>query len=408
MSQWVDKFRAHAVHDVLSQLSSQIESAREIADDDSDALAHLLRLSRSIDLTTSRLSECDPEVAPFAPLVGLQQRAQQILDQLNSYVSNENAGHLTNANNEVDQFIIILNTNYPPGVSLGSSDIVDILTEARAELERFASASEDHLTRLTQECEELSTKSDETIQELGAQRTRLDEAINNFQQQFAQAEEARREQAQQALEEQAVAFSEFERTEAESLAELRAQISSTAEELISELNAHREQAQKTLHAIGNTGMVSGYQTDANESRDASRNWKRFTVGSMLGLIGFAVFAFLLTMETGEFDFGRFGARVFVAATFGIVAAYCARQADRLDERERKSRKMELELASIDPYLANLPEEIQRKVKETLAARFFGREEEPKPTKGKTTTGTAKDATDLIKAVGDLIKAKDGA
>ena len=67
----------------------------------------------------------------------------------------------------------------------------------------------------------------------------------------------------------------------------------------------------------------------------------------------------------------FGARAFVAIAFGIGAAWAAREAEKHQQAERHNRKMELELASISPYLALLPDDTQFAVKTDLAKRLFG-------------------------------------
>ncbi len=47
---------------------------------------------------------------------------------------------------------------------------------------------------------------------------------------------------------------------------------------------------------------------------------------------------------------------------GVFAAYAAHKAEQHRQIERNSRRMELELAAINPYLATLPNETQYEVK----------------------------------------------
>lgn len=91
---------------------------------------------------------------------------------------------------------------------------------------------------------------------------------------------------------------------------------------------------------------------------------------MVGLITFAIIAFLNAV-TVEFNIGKFGARLFAAIAFGILAAYSAREADKNGGLESKNRQIELELASIDMYLSKLPEENQIEIKIDLARKWFG-------------------------------------
>src|SRR5699024_2844588 len=105
-------------------------------------------------------------------------------------------------------------------------------------------------------------------------------------------------------------------------------------------------------------MTGGFQKVADQARKTKITWQVTAIVSILGLIGFAIFAFYETM-TGQFDMGKFGAKTFVSISFGVLAAYSARQADKNADFERRNRQLELELASIDMYLAKLPEEDQK-------------------------------------------------
>ena len=157
-----------------------------------------------------------------------------------------------------------------------------------------------------------------------------------------------------------------------------------------------------MHVIGNTGMVGGYQHVANSERKSAVIWKCVTVVSMIGLVVFGVLAFVGT-EAADFSWSKLGGRVFAAATIGILAAFAARQSAWHDDRERYNRRMELELASIDPYLANLPKDIQDKVKEVLAERFFGQKEPAKGAKRSETSGTSLDLARLASALAEAQK-----
>lgn len=136
------------------------------------------------------------------------------------------------------------------------------------------------------------------------------------------------------------------------------------------ISEHRQRAEELVRVIANTGMVGGYQKIANDERKAANIWQGIAVGAFVCLILFAIFAFAATLGSNV-SWQVFVARAFVAATFGLLAAYAARQADRHESVERSSRRLELALASVDPYLVNLPEDIQHRVKQELAMKFFG-------------------------------------
>ena len=91
---------------------------------------------------------------------------------------------------------------------------------------------------------------------------------------------------------------------------------------------------------------------------------------MLGVIAFAILAFMLTGAAG-FSWGAVGGRAFVALAFGVLAAYAAAQADKYQRVERGARKLALELEAIGPFLASLPLEKQVEFKLKIGDRTFG-------------------------------------
>ena len=183
--------------------------------------------------------------------------------------------------------------------------------------------------------------------------------------------------------------------------------SAQAERHLEEILENKQRAEQLVHVIGNTGMVGGYQKIANDERRVALRWNFVAVIAFILLIGFAIFAFFAT-SGGDVSWQTFGARLFVAATFGILAAYAARQAIGHEAVERASRRLELSLASIDPYLVGLPEETQHQVKKELAMRFFG-EMPATDNKGEEVSGTSADLLRMaIETINDLAKKSSGA
>ena len=148
-----------------------------------------------------------------------------------------------------------------------------------------------------------------------------------------------------------------------------------ARRILEQVNTHRKDVEKLVGVIGNLGVTSGYQTTANDARISMWVWQGVAVLAMLGLGSFAYFAFLPAMK-GGFTWEGFAMRAFLTVTVGVLAAYAANQADRFFQMEKYNRKLALELAAIDPYIALLPEEQKNKFKIEIGQRSFGQEEAP--------------------------------
>jgi len=181
--------------------------------------------------------------------------------------------------------------------------------------------------------------------------------------------------------------------------ELRVRLERQAEEVLEELRVHKESAEKIVGVTATTGMAGGYKGVADQERTAKFWWNIVTVASMLGLISAAILTFVATKDIA-FSWSAITGRVLIMAACGILAAYGAKQVSWHNVSERFNRGMALELASIDPYLVRLPEEVQNDIKQVLAERLFGQQILPKDRKGDKTTGST---VDFAKLVEDLVR-----
>lgn len=410
MSQWSNKFDNHQVQQLIAISQTLLDQAAEFDNDDAQALESLERL-RSIHARLKRtLANVDPDLVPHQPLTNMVPHLTSMNNELQSYGSNKNSGHLINANNYADN--ILLQMAAIP--ILVTPDDVDGMRDAITSFRRSAGQLIHHLReeaeshRTVMEKDQVTSSKNirdttERIAEVEAelekldaaiqkQKARLDTAIAEFQSQFSKQQDARQVQfteaekeradtIKKAIAEQEVQFAAISEAHKDKFAgicdsakeKLDAFQTATqdhADGFIEILEGHKAKAERLVHVIGNTGMVGGYQITANTARTTARIWQGIAIVSFSGMIWFAIKVFSAT-QSQDFSWSIFSGRVFVASTFGLAAAYAARQSDRHEETERYNRKVELELASIDPYIVGLPEPTQFQVKEELAKRLFG-------------------------------------
>jgi hypothetical protein len=347
-----------------------------------------------------------------------------------SFVANQNTQHLLNANKHAENIL----TQIPTIVVMAAPDDITGLREAATSFRRSAAQLIRHLeeeaTSLRQTMVQDHEQSDQDIEEsknqlvkleaqiekvqeeIQTQKSRLDSAIAEFQNQFSKQQESRQEKFtegekeradanQLAIEEQEEKFESICTSAGEKLAAFHESSQEAAQSHIETLGELLKQAEKLVHVIGNTGMVGGYQKTANTARNTARFWQVVAVLSFAGLITFAILLFYSTQKP-DFAWSIFAGRAFVAGTFGLAAAYASRLSDRHEEVERYNRRVELELASIDPYLVGIPEPKQQEIKEELAKRMFG--QKPLPRKDSKVSGTNADTINLLRdLVIELVK-----
>ena len=104
-------------------------------------------------------------------------------------------------------------------------------------------------------------------------------------------------------------------------------------------------------------------------------WQTMAVAAMTTLIVFAYRAFLPAMH-GRFEWSGFATRVFLTVTVGVLAAYAVNQADKFFRMEKYNRRLALELAAIDPFIALLPPDEQYKFTLEIGRRSFAQDEIP--------------------------------
>jgi flagellar biosynthesis GTPase FlhF len=248
------------------------------------------------------------------------------------------------------------------------------------------------------------------------EKKRTDEALRRFESQFSEAESERRKESQQHLtklqnqisevkqqfisseESRQTRFAdnlEIQKNEAEQVIaeftkrreELEEEYRQEVKAYVEKLEQQKEEAEDIVGAVAQTGMAGGYQQIADSEQVSARVWQVITVISLMGFVGLMIWVVPSTSD-GGFAWLSFTQRTLAALGLGGLAAYSGKQAAKHGERERHNRRLELEIASVGPFLAQLPKDEQDAVIKEVADRTFGRgtrslvvEESPTTTNG---------------------------
>ena len=425
MSEWLTRIIDHPVKQRLEQLQNILSETTITPEDPSEAITDLERLKRVAEFIRISVNQTDPFLVTPPILNPLDNPIQSIITEVTRFCSDRNRAHLVNANNHADTLLVhVSKLPLIPG-DIGLETAQADVNSFRLNIKDFLSDLDIERKKLKDRLSGLDKRIEETSTEISAQKGRLDTAIAEYQQQFSQAENARRDQFTEAqntrsqmLEQVTIEFktklqeslddsktrltSHISNSESQ-LKELASSLDLNAKTTLKTLKEYRDKAQNLIHVIGSTGMAGEYQKVADKARKFSIVWQFIAVGAMIFLIIFAILTFLATQVT-EIRWGSVGARVFVAITFGILAAYGARQADRYFNNEFRNRRFQLELSSIDPYLVGLPQDTQQQVKVELAQRLFGNAGLSLPSEAKEITGTSLDLVKMfLKMLPEIIK-----
>ena len=265
----------------------------------------------------------------------------------------------------------------------------------------------DHLEKLIDEqssrIDQFNSSLNQHNQTIENQKSRLDSAISQFQTQFSEAEDRRRESFENQMNTRNEEFQNFRQkidSELNSFLDQKRQevtqtitnfneetkesvedLKKTADALYKShekeaadtlkfLKQKREEAARLLGIIGNIGFTGNYNKIANQERRSANILRFLAIIFMIAGI-FVIGTVVFNISKTGFDWKLVLSRIGVTITILIPAFYAARESDRHRQREIRNRKMELELASIGPYLELLPDEKKIELKSRLTEKLFG-------------------------------------
>lgn len=397
MGIWDDQVGNHATTQAVRQslhLGAGLTAIPPEIAEVADRVVHVLGYIAGL------LARCDARLLTPTMLDAPLSAAQAVAAELTAFASDDDVAHLHEANAAADQLLDVVRTW--PGFTTSTEEVA----AARAALAAFEDAAaailrakEDDAQSVAGQLEELRERltdarasfdgaitsareaastaqaaAEQRLEELTAtvdtQKARLDQAISEYQSQFSSAQEERSRAAEELRSAQTAEFqAHIKRIGEDAEAEMEAR-RTDVDVVFQEINRYRDQAAKVTEAIGITGMAEGFRKDADEQKKAA---DQLRVGAVSALVATAVLAIWAATATraGAFQGTTFLARIVVSAAVGSIATYLIIQSAHHRERERRARKVELELASIDPYLALMPSEVSVEVKTKLADAWFG-------------------------------------
>jgi hypothetical protein len=373
------------------------------------SLAHLTSANNGADTALGHLAQV-PGITTKQELVGLVQAANEsrkVLER-HAHSSSESA---KKAETEIGE----LRTTLSTFTTQTQATIATIQSLLDAERQKISTQSSEHQKVFADAQEARSNTYNETLRKV---QDSLSQTLTDHQRQFSEAQENRNREFASAQTDSQKRFGELHSDYTKRLADQDAEFTkqreaavkdytqrlatldsnyqNEAKQILEKVNERRAEVEKLVGVIGNLGVTSGYQTTANSARKSMWIWQAVAVGALTAVIWFAYHAFLPTMQ-GDFKWGGFATRVFLTITVGVLAAYAVSQADRFFQMEKTNRKLALELAAIDPFIALLPQDEQFKFKLEVGRRTFGQEE------SLSAASTAKSPATAL----DVIASKEG-
>lgn len=383
-------------------------------------LQMLGRISLTFDYLKEALDRVDPWLVSTSTMDNINSPISQVLGEITNYKNNRNEGHLSNCLAYIEgllpYFPQILVTKTPEEIESLRSSII-----------KFRQSVGQHLSRLENDITETSTaltnnkeKLNELTSSINDQKTRVDYIVNESQSQFSQGQNQRTEEFNNLINDQKARidyivheyqdrFSQGQNQKSEEFnnlikkseedlkeaiqnfddtfdlaievndkdfAEKQNSYDSLIEDLKSKVQTEIEkikemnkEAEKILGLMSMKGLAQGYQKIANSEGKKAFAWNVISILSLLGILWFG-YKFII-LHTGTMTWTTLVSRIVLTGVGLTLFTYGAKQATNHRNEERRNRKIELELASLDPYLKDLEPDKQKEVKQTLVDKYFG-------------------------------------
>ncbi|MBI1785918.1 hypothetical protein HYR69_12305 [Candidatus Sumerlaeota bacterium] len=382
MSIFHDRYATHPTHALIGALENEIGSFN------ADALRGDVRIGfdrfvKAFEFFKKSFAETDPELVTIATLKNVFGLLQQLQAQFGLFCKALDANSLNAAmDNLLDSLfrlprlpILAGPDEFFEALANFRESAIRNVDEIKFKCDEIAHQNEGIEHRVQQFKEALDQQ--QTLFE--AQKGRLDQIIGDGQSQFNQSEQERSRVFLAKEEERAKAFSTFNEIEhqrvtrfikeAEKISEDR---SLEASEKLQQISGNLDRAKKIVGLIANTGMSGHYQKVANREWWAAEIFRRIAILFLMVMAGVVVWV-VSEVRADNFNWEVALFRMAVAVTLLAPWIYSAHESDKHRTNEMRNRRLELELASIQPYLETLPSEKSQIVIEKLAERYFGNE-----------------------------------
>ena len=380
----------------------------KVLDDDELSEPHeteFNRIKASARFIRGTLRLADPTVAPTTQLNSLNNSLTQASNELTAFEANKNPPHITNAFNEIEAAV----TSAQVLPTIGRRPNAEKLAEA---IERFAASTDELVEKSHREQEKLVEDSatlkrsqDEMAEELialhekfSAQNSRVDAIVSEFQSQFSEAQENRVNKFQEFCDSKMQEFANILDSAEGMLRERDEKLGVESENVVNELKRRQKQAQDLVHVIGNIGVTGNYQQTANKDEKAA-NWLR--TGAIAMFLAGATIIVITAFQVNSIDWEFVLLRVGAAIVFAIPGWYLAYESDKHRSAAARNRRIELELASLGPFMENLESEEKRKLRGELTPKYFGQSHEAKDEK--ELLSSVRPLKDLLETIVKLVK-----
>lgn len=364
MAIYEDQYAEHPVHEVLSQLQAALKQKHNY-DLDEIALDAYDRLNQATGFIEQRLLGSSPVLNSVGKLGQVHKGINASLTEVNQYLSNGNSAHLANAALQMDTGVnfaatLVTISNGPPSVRAADAISFKNLAEsAIAQIQLSADNAHAKQASFSASVDEFEGTTAALKNEIAHVKEAADEHIATLETRY-EAENAER----------SVQFDEALAASEKRASDAITESNNKVEKLLAAISQKKEEAERIVQLVGNVGLTGNYKGAGDVEQQSADKLRYFALGCFIAT-GIFVGAVVLLSATAEFNAMKSGFRLLASLVFLVPGTYAAKESAKHRVIGTRHRRAELELASINAYLDDLPPEERNKLKASLTDRFFG-------------------------------------
>jgi len=356
------EFKEHSIFEKLGLLESTLASKVNAEKIDLESLDFFKASSSYI---RTQLDKALTSLINIADLSATSSEIEAAIGQINTFIGNNNTGHLTNAANNL--FAAISKArNFPTPNHEGGFSYSQVINDFKSLVDQKIDALAISIDEREEELESLKTELDEKEKELDKiskkiieKQTIVDGLNTTFQTNFDQiktTESTRFEEVRSGFQKQI--DTELKR------------IDTNTKELIERLDKKETEAKKLVNIIGNIGATGNYQRIAEAHKRTADFW-RYTAAGFMALLSLILLITIWKIDLETFNWQISLIRILSALVLTYPATYAAKESNKHRKLENQNRKAELELASINSFIEILDDTKKQEIKEKLVEKYFG-------------------------------------
>lgn len=401
MPDWDQRAHDHAIVITLQEISQALDQLERPRDaDEGEALE---RVRHVVARLNSLIMDADSELLSPGLLDETNTHLPDVLSELRTYRENHDRSWLDSVNGILDT--LIAQVGWP--LAYAATDVGG-LREAAASYRRSAGqlirgieeeveAARARVAELGPEVEAAKTDTAQAgraatqaieasavaaeqrlatvTKAVDAEKARLDALTTEYQRTFTANEAARTSKSDEAV---AGEIDKHQQARTAGEAAFETAVTTLRDEAATTLATLDEQKAQALTLVNATGAIAYSGSFGGYAAQQGKIATVWAIVAVVALVAVALFGGWQVLQlTGGVDSVQLILRLVVTIPVFALVALAAQQSGRHRENERRARRLELELAAIDPYLALLDEEQRKEIKAQVASRMFAQPEATK-------------------------------